>query len=53
MLRSHRAARFAVGALGFGEYTLGKPRRAFDGFAYAANFDDVDADGDDHRRPRD
>ncbi len=33
MLRSHRAARFAVSALGCGEYTFGKARRAFDGFA--------------------
>ena len=44
MLRGDRPARFAVSALGVGKDTLGKARRAFDGFAHAADFDDVDSD---------
>ena len=52
MLRGDGATRFAVSALGFSEHTFGKARRARDSFANAANFDDVDTDGDDHRRVR-
>ena len=52
MLRGDGAARFAVSALGVGKDAFGKARRARDGFADAANFDDVDSDGDDHRRDR-
>ena len=44
MLRGNRAARFAVSALGGGEDAFGEARRAFDGLAHAANFEDVDAD---------
>ena len=52
MLRGDRATRFTVSALGFSKYSFGKARRARNGFADAANFDDVDSDGDDHRRDR-
>ena len=52
MLRGRGAARFTVGALGGGEYTFSKTRRARDGFSHAPHFDDVDADGNDHRRGR-
>ena len=52
MLRGDSATRFAVSALGFSEHALGKARRARDGFADAANFDNVDSDGDNHRRHR-
>ena len=44
MLRSDRAARLAISALGGSEDALSEARRAFDGFAHAANFDDVDSD---------
>ena len=44
MLGGDRAARFTVGPLGFREYTLSEARRALDGFAHAANFDNVDSD---------
>ena len=44
MLSGDRAARFAVSALGVSEDALSEARRAFDGFAHAANFDDVDSD---------
>ena len=44
MLRSRGAPRFAVRALRVSEYTFSKAWRARDGFAHAANFDDVDAD---------
>lgn len=44
MLRGDRAARFAVSALGVSEDALGEARRAFNGLAHAANFDDVDSD---------
>ena len=52
MLRGDYATRFAVSALSFSEHTFGKARRARDSFADAANFDNVDSDGDDHRRDR-
>ena len=44
MLRGRRAARFAVRALGVSEDAFGEARCALDGFADAANLDDVDAD---------
>ena len=44
MLCSDGAARFTVRPFGVGEDALGKARRAFDGFAHAANFDDVYSD---------
>ncbi len=50
MLGSDGAARFAVRAFGVGEDALGKARRPLDGFTHAANFDDVDAYGNDHDR---
>jgi hypothetical protein len=43
MLSGHGAARLAVSALGRGEYTFGKARRAGNGLAHAANFDDVNS----------
>jgi hypothetical protein len=50
MLCGHGAARFTVGAFRFSEYTFSESRRALDGFPHAANFDNVDTDGDDHKR---
>ena len=44
MLSAGRTARFAIRALGVGEDTFGEAWRALDGFAHAANFDDVDSD---------
>jgi len=44
MLGGDRAARFTVSALGFSEDALSESRRAFNGFAHAANFDNVDSD---------
>ncbi|MDX6559601.1 MAG: hypothetical protein QOF72_2650, partial [Blastocatellia bacterium] len=44
MLGGHRAARFTIGPLGFSEHTFGESRRALDGFAHAAHFDNVDTD---------
>jgi len=52
MLRGDGATRFAVSALGVGKDAFGKARRARNGFANAADFDNVDSDGDDHRRDR-
>lgn len=52
MLRGGRATRFAVSALGISEHPFGEPGRALDGFADTANFDNVDSDGDNHRRDR-
>ena len=52
MLRGCRAARFAVRALGRREHTLSKTRRARNGLSDAPHFDDVDADGNNHRRGR-
>ena len=52
MLRGDRTTRFAVSTLGFREHAFGEPRRALDGFADAAHFDNVDSDGDNHRRDR-
>lgn len=49
MLGGHSAARFTVGAFGVREDALGESGRAFDGFAHAADFDNVDANGNDHR----
>lgn len=43
MLGGHGAARFAVSALGVGEDAFDEARRALDGLADAANFDDVDS----------
>ena len=51
MLRSgDGAAPFAVGALCGSEHARDEARRACDSGAYASDFDDVNADGDDHRR---
>ena len=50
MLRGHCAARFTVSSLSFGEHAFRKARRALDGFAHAPDFDNVDADGNNHRR---
>ena len=44
MLRGDDATRFAVRALSFSEHALSETRRALDGFAHAANFDNVDSD---------
>ena len=44
MLSGDCAPRFAIGALSFSEHTLSEARRAFDGFAHPANFDNVDTD---------
>ena len=44
MLRSRRAARFAVSSLGVSENAFSKPRRARDSFTHAADFDDVNSD---------
>ena len=43
MLRGDGATRFTIRAFGFGKDALGKARRTGDGFAHAANFDDVDS----------
>jgi len=52
MLRGRRAPRFAVRTLGVSEDALSKARRARDGFSDAPHFDNIDADGNDHRRGR-
>ena len=52
MLRSRRAARFAVRALGVSENTFSKAWRPRNRLSDAPHFDDVDADGNDHRRGR-
>ena len=56
MLRGGCAATVAVSALSFGEYAHDKTRRALAGDAHAPDFNDVNADGNDHRngctRPR-
>ena len=44
MLGGDDATRFAVRALSFSEHALSETRRALDGFAHAANFDNVDSD---------
>jgi hypothetical protein len=44
MLRSRRAARFAVCSFGVGEYTFSKTRRPRDGLSDTPDLDDVDAD---------
>jgi hypothetical protein len=49
MLRSGGATRFTVGAFAVSEYTFRKAGRARDGFPHAADFDNVDANGNDHR----
>src|ERR1700682_102407 len=50
MLRGYGAATVAVGALGSGEDTFSKTRRAQQHFANTRNFDNVYADGNDHGR---
>ena len=52
MLRGGRAARFAVRAFGLSEYAFRKAWRARDGLSDAPHFDDIDADGNNHRRGR-
>ena len=49
MLRCHSAAAIAVGALGGGENALGETRRAREHFANSRYFDNVYADGNDHK----
>lgn len=44
MLRGDGAARFTVSALSVREHAFGEPRRAIDGFANAADFNNVDSD---------
>lgn len=48
VLHGDRAARVAVGALGFGEDALAEARGAREDFTHAPDFDNVYADGDDH-----
>ena len=48
-LRRRRALRFAVSALGIRINAHGKTRRSRNGFADAINFDNVYADGNDHK----
>lgn len=48
MLRAHRAAAVAIGALSGSEHALSKARRAEQHFANPSNFYNVYADGDDH-----
>ena len=50
MLGGHRAARFTVRPLGRREHTFSESRRAGDGFTHTSDFDNVYADGNDHRR---
>ena len=50
MLRRHRATTIAIGALGGSEYTFAKAWRALQYFANPRNFDNVYADGNDHKR---
>lgn len=52
MLCGRCATRFTVRAFGRSEYTFSKTRCARDGLSDAPHFDDVDADGNDHRRGR-
>lgn len=49
MLSGDRAARVAVGALGLSENALYESRRALDSAPHALYFDDVYADGNNHR----
>jgi hypothetical protein len=49
MLRGDHAARVAVGTLARCEHALGKTRRAPEDFTDAPNFDNVYADGNNHR----
>lgn len=44
MLSGDCAPRFAIGALSFSEHAGGESRRAVDGLADAANFDNVNSD---------
>ena len=52
MLRRHRAVTVAIRTLGGGEHALAEARRAQQHFANARNFDNVYADGNDHKRRR-
>lgn len=49
MFRRHRAAALAIRALSGGEDACAKARRALQHFANARNFDNVYADGNDHK----
>ena len=52
MLRGGGAPGFAVRAFGFSENTFSKAWRPRNGLGDAPHFDNVDADGNDHRRGR-
>jgi len=49
MFGRHRATAVAIRALGGGEDACGKARRALQHFANTRNFDNVYADGNDHK----
>ena len=49
MLRRHRSAAVAIRTLGRGENALAKARRAQQHFANTCNFDNVYANGNDHK----
>ena len=49
MLGGHGTAAIAIGALGRSKNTLGKARRTQKHFANATNFDNVYANGNNHR----
>ena len=49
MLRRHRSAAVAIRALGRSEHALAKARRAREHFANTGNFDNVYANGNDHK----
>ena len=44
------AFRIAVSAFGVGEYAFAKPRGSCKRFGDAIDFDDVDSDGEDHKK---
>ena len=52
MLRRHDTSAVAVGALRCGVNSLDKTRRAQEHFANARNFDNVYANGNNHKRSR-
>ena len=49
MLRRYRSAAVAIRALGSSEHALAKARRAQQHFANTCNFDNVYANGNDHK----
>jgi len=50
MLRGYGAATITIGTLGGREHALTKTRRAQEHFANPSDFDNVYADGDNHKR---